>query len=164
MRLASVDIAASFLDDVLARDGAVWVSESSDSMAPLVRAGDRLRLGAAALGDLRPGQLVAFRRGGRLVVHRVVARDATGVVSKGDALSHRDAPVPVGDIVGRVTTVATPGGAAIALDAWPWPALGGLFALCSRAGEWAARSDRAPCRLAWKLTRLPLHAVAWWAR
>jgi hypothetical protein len=160
MRLASAETAASFVHDVLSRDGAVWVHESSDSMAPLVRAGDRLCLARAVFADVRPGQLVACRRDGQLVVHRVLWRDAAGLVTKGDGLSGRDAPVPAGDLVGRVTVIATPPGRRIELDAFPWPVLGRVLAAVSRAGEWTRSSNG----VAWKLTRLPAHLAAWCAR
>lgn len=160
MRLASSERAAPFVHDVLAREGAVWVHESSDSMAPLVRAGDRLCLAPAALADLRPGQLVAYRRDGQLVVHRLLARDVVGLVTKGDGLSRRDAPLSPNDIVARVTAVATPRGRTLELDAFPWPLVGRFLAVVSRVSE----RTRSSSGLTWKLTRLPAHLAAWWAR
>jgi signal peptidase I len=159
MRLASAETAAPFVHDVLARDGAVWVHEYSDSMAPLVRAGDRLALARTTFADVRAGELIACRRDGQLVVHRVLWRDAAGLITKGDGLSRRDAPVPAADVVGRVTVIATPHGRRIELDAFPWPALGSVLALISRASEWTRSNG-----LGWKLTRVPVHAAARWAR
>lgn len=160
MRLASAEMAAPFVHDALARDGAVWVHESSDSMAPLVRAGDRLHLTRTAFADIRPGQLVAYERGGQLVVHRVLSRGPAGLVTKGDGLSGRDAPVAASDVLGRVTTIVTRDGRTIRLDGSRWRALGRLLALASRASAWTASSRS----LAWKLTRLPAHLAAWSAR
>lgn len=159
MRLASPEIAAPFVLDVLARDGAAWVHESSESMAPLVRAGDRLWLAPAAGGEVRRGQLIAYHRDGRLVVHRVLVRGARSLITKGDGLSRRDPPVAASEVVGRVTVIATARGRRIELDGFPWPALGRLLGLVSRASEWT-RGDG----MAWKLTRLPAHVAAWWAR
>src|SRR5687767_15857078 len=105
MRLASADVAAPFVLDVLARDGSAWVRELSESMAPLVRAGDRLRLAPIDRARLRRGDLVAFRRGGLLVVHRVLEHHAGGVVTKGDALALRDEGIPWEALVGRVVTL-----------------------------------------------------------
>lgn len=160
MRLASAETAALFVHDMLSRTGAVWVHEASDSMAPLVRAGDRLSLARAALAAVRPGQLVACRRDGQLVVHRVLWRDAAALVTKGDGLVRRDPPIAASDLVGRVTVIVTAQGRRIDLDAFPWPMLGRLLALVSRATEWT----RSPGGVAWKLTRLPAHLAAWWAR
>lgn len=159
MRLASPEIAAPFVPDLLSRDGAVWVHEFSDSMAPLVRAGDRLCLVPAAPTDIRRGQLVAISRGDQLVVHRVVSRGVTTVVTKGDGLSCRDAPVPLTAVVGRVAVVETARGRRIDLDGARWRALGRGLALISRASERTSAES-----LAWKLTRLPAHLAAWWAR
>jgi signal peptidase I len=160
MRLASPEVAAPFVHDVLARDGAVWVHESSDSMAPLVRTGDRLYLTRTAPADVWPGELVAYSRDGQLVVHRVLSRDAVSLVTKGDGLARRDAAVPLTDVVARVTVIETPRGRRIELDAFPWPALGRLLAVVSRASERTGSSSG----LAWKLTRLPAHLAGWWAR
>jgi hypothetical protein len=159
MRLASSEIAAPFVHELLSRDGAVWVHESSESMAPLVRTGDRLCLAPTAFADIEPGHLVASLRGGQLVVHRVLSRDATALVTKGDGLVRRDPPVSAAHVMGRVTVIATRRGRRIELDAFPWPALGRWLARVSRASEWTG--GRGP---AWKLTRLPAHVAAWWAR
>jgi|SRR5687767_4033473 len=159
MRLASPEIAAPFVLDVLARDGAAWVHESSDSMAPLVRAGDRLWLSRTVLGAVRPGDLVAYRRDGQLVVHRVLSRDGSRLITKGDGLSHRDAPVPPGDVVARVTVLQTAPDRRIEFDGVAWRMLGRALALASRLSEWTSGSG-----LAWKLTRVPAHLAAWWAR
>lgn len=135
MRLASADVAAPFLLDVLARDGMAWVRESTDSMAPLVRAGDRLQLAPVERGRIRPGDLVACRVEARLIVHRVLTRDASGVVTKGDALPARDGALPWGAVVGRVVAMAGENGRVHDLTAFPWPALGRVLARLSPVGD-----------------------------
>jgi hypothetical protein len=164
MRLASREVAAAFVHDVLARDGAVWVRERSESMGPLVRAGDRLHLVPIDPAHLEPGHLVAYRRGVELVVHRVLARHGDGVITKGDGLAHRDAAVAAHDVVGRVTAIATARGRRIDLDAGVWTWLGRLLTLCSRLSERTTPRGGALARLPWMLTRLPAHVVAWSAR
>ena len=159
MRLASRDVAAPFVHDVLARDGAVWVHERSDSMAPLLRAGDRLCLTPIAPADVRPGQIVACRRGHELVVHRVLACAGDRLVTKGDGLSYRDAPAPVSDVVGRVTVVETAQERRIDVDGVVWRVLERALALLSRASERTNGES-----LVWKSTRLPAHVTAWCAR
>ena len=160
MRLASAEMAAPFVHDVLSRDGAAWVHECSDSMAPLVRAGDRLHLTRTGFADVRPGQLIACIRDGRLIVHRVLSRGSSGLVTKGDGLARRDPRVTADEVVARVTAIAPRDGRTIRLDRFPWPILGRLLALVSRLSERTGGSGS----LAWTLTRLPAHAAAWWAR
>lgn len=159
MRLASADVAAPFVLDVLARDGSAWVRESSDSMAPLVRAGDRLRLAPIDRARLHPGDLVAFRRDAVLIVHRVLECHAAGVVTKGDALSRRDEAVGWESLVGRVVTLENARGAHTDLTAFPWRRLGRLLAWCSRRAE-AMSSTTSWGRVGWVLTRLPAHVLA----
>jgi hypothetical protein len=157
----SAEMTLAFVVDTLTRERTVWVREFTDSMAPLVRAGDRLHLAAADRGHIRPGTLVAFRRGAVVVVHRVLSCTAAGLVTKGDALERRDHPVPWDTVVARVIAVAH-GGRVRVLARFPWPALARAFAALSRIGETVAPSCaanwwRGP---AWRLARLPFHLVA----
>jgi signal peptidase I len=168
MRLASAEVAPSFVLELLTRDGAAWVRESSDSMAPLIRPGDRLRLVPIHGNGPRRGDVVAYRRDTELIVHRVLAHDARGVLTKGDALPHRDPVTATDALVGRVVTVVTPSGRRLELDTPRWRVVGGLLAGCSWAGERAASATGEPAtgvrRPAWMLTRLAAHVVAWVAR
>ncbi len=63
--------------------------ELSDSMRPSLRAGDVLWLDAIRARDAAPGDVVAFRHQGRLVLHRVRAAQRRGarlrLVTRGDA-------------------------------------------------------------------------------
>lgn len=158
----SAEMTLPFVVDTLTRERTVWVREFTDSMAPLVRAGDRLHLAAADRAHIRPGTLVAFRSGGIVVVHRVLSCTPTGVVTKGDALERRDRPVPWDAVVARVIAVAHGDRVVSVLARFPWPALGRGFAALSRIGEAVAPSGAAnrwrdP---AWRLARLPFHLVA----
>jgi hypothetical protein len=159
MRLASRDVATPFVHDVLAHDGSVWVRESSDSMAPLVRASDRLRLVPLDGARIRPGQLLAYRRGAHLVVHRVLTTSRTATVTKGDALPERDAPVGRQAILGRVVAVVGAGERVHDLTRLRWRIAGRLVAWCSRLAEAVSGS-----RIAWALARLPVHVLARLAR
>jgi len=165
MQPGSAEMTPPFVVDTLARERTVWVRESTDSMAPLIRAGDRLHLAAADRRDIRPGALVAFRSGAILVVHRVLSCTAGGLVTKGDALERRDQPVPWDAVVARVIAVAH-GDRTSALGRFPWPALAPAFAALSRIGEMVTPSRPATWwrRPAWRLTRVTFHLVAWMTR
>ncbi len=166
MQPATVEMAVPFVVETLARTQMVWVREATDSMAPLVRAGDRLRLAPADRRHIRPGSLVAFCSEARLVVHRVLASGPAGVVTKGDALSRRDGPVSWDAVVGRVVAVAHPV-QLTELEKFPWPMLGRMLAALSHVTEAVAPAAVAAGgwrRAAWVLTRAPFHVVAWIAR
>jgi signal peptidase I len=162
MRLASADVATPFVPDVLARDGFAWVRESSDSMAPLIRPGDRLRLAPIDRSSLQQGDVVAYRRGPHLIVHRVIVRQRDGVITKGDALPHRDTALPWDALVGRVVALVDVGGRVHDLSSGPWSAVTRLVAPLSRLGEaCAAPPDRWWRRAGWATLRLPVHLCAW---
>jgi signal peptidase I len=161
MRLASADVAAPFVSDVLARDAVAWVRTSSESMAPLLRPGDRLRLVRVDRETIRPGDLIAYRRATSLVVHRVIARAADGVVTKGDALPHADTRVPWPAVVARVGGIVDAGGRTHELDAARWRAINRLAAALSRLGAVVGPPDRSWRRPAWAALRGPMHLGAW---
>ena len=165
MRLASADVAAPFVPDVLAREGSAWVRESTDSMAPLVRAGDRLLLAPIDRRSVRGGDLVAFRGDARLIVHRVVARGRAGVVTKGDALPSRDTEVPWTELVGRVVSLTDVRGRVHDLGSPAWSLVGRLVGRLSVLAEaFASPPERWWRRAGWVMLRLPVHLFAWLLR
>ena len=95
--------------DAWLAEGPVSVGVSGDSMEPALRDGDRVEVSPAAPSDLRPGDLVVFRAGDSLVVHRLLLADAAGFLEMGDnrALGAR---YPWPRRIGRVTAVLGAGG------------------------------------------------------
>jgi len=89
MSSAKAEASVDFVLVFLAREGGAWVHAASSSMAPLIQPGDQLRLGALDPASARPGMIVAFRRDGTLIVHRVLGATPAGLVTKGDALAQR---------------------------------------------------------------------------
>ena len=152
MSATGAGLEADFVPDVLAREGEVWVSAASSSMAPLIQPGDELRLVLPDAGRLCAGAVVAFRRSGELVVHRVIRRGPDGVQTRGDALPSDDSPVPWDRVIARVAAVRTQAGRRLELDRWPWPLIGRALAAVARLG--------APNRLAWIARRAPFHLAA----
>lgn len=78
------------------------------SMSPSIPTGTIVRICSVAGGVPAIGDVVAFLRGETLVTHRVVAGGPPGrpefVVTRGDAATICDVPVPVTDVLGRVTS------------------------------------------------------------
>lgn len=157
------ELTVPFVRDALARHGTAWVRQGSTSMLPLVGPGDALRLAPAEPRRIRPGTLIAYHREGRLVVHRVVARDGAAVVAKGDGLAAPDPPVAWDQVVARVVTLRGRGGRHADLETFPWPLANRLLGTVAHAagrlrldaaGHAGRRSWR---RLAWKVLRLPFH-------
>jgi hypothetical protein len=99
-------------------------------MLPAIQEGDRV-LVAHGFTDVRQGDVVVFRRGGRLVAHRVLRIDRRQpepvFITKGDNIRRLDPPVNGSEIVGRVLMVER-GGRQMALDTAARRAAGWLTA------------------------------------
>lgn len=97
------------------------IAVRGDSMAPLIRAGDRIRLRA----DARPriGDVVAAFAGDVLVVHRLVARRGDRLVLRGDAVPWCDPPIAASAVLGTVT--------AVECRDRPWRRLDGIAECCA---------------------------------
>jgi signal peptidase I len=92
----------------LAREGPVAVTVRGASMAPLLADGDRVEVAPALL--YWPGDVVAFRDDqGRLIVHRLLGYRSQGGriagLTRGDAATGLDAPIPLDRLLGRVVAV-----------------------------------------------------------
>jgi len=81
------------------------------SMCPLLRPGDRVSVSHRTAG-YRIGELLVYRTGSRLVIHRLRRADAAGtLLMGGDCLPPSlDALVPRCSVLGRVVAVRTPTG------------------------------------------------------
>jgi hypothetical protein len=151
--------------EMLARDGTLWAREASSSMAPLLRPGDWVRLDPFEPAAAFVGMLVAYRSADRIIVHRMLAWNATGFVAKGDALPSPDLIVPWGRVVGRVAARRRPDGRIVDLRRFPWPALDGLLGrvatlagrLCGHGADGTASPARRPF---WRMLRLPFHVLS----
>jgi hypothetical protein len=105
---------------------------------------------------VRAGTIVAFRRDGALIVHRVLGERPTGLVTKGDALVDADEPISARELVARVVAIRSPVGRVIDLDRRPWPWLSGALAAIARI------DGSNP--VVWKALRIPFHLAAVFGR
>jgi hypothetical protein len=76
------------------------------SMWPFVPSRSRLEIEPRPAGALEVGELAAFERQGRVVVHRVTRVTPEGVRCQGDYLDQPDGIVAPGQILGRARVVA----------------------------------------------------------
>lgn len=75
-----------------------------DSMWPSLRAGD-VACVEPLVGEPGPGEVVLARLADVLVVHRVLQRDASGYVLRGDNSDTEDPLLPASRVLGRVRRV-----------------------------------------------------------
>jgi signal peptidase I len=104
-----------------------WIVLSGYSMAPALLDGDRLRVEPLLAGCVPAiGDVTVVCRGGRLVVHRVVAHRDGHTITRGDACRCDDPPVDSAEILGRVVKVERArlrrlGRRILRVVGWKWP-------------------------------------------
>ncbi len=78
---------------------------TSHSMWPVLKRGDLIFIKDVEPEDIEVGQVIVFRHGDGLAVHRVVHKGEWLVTTKGDASLSTDNPIYYKDVVGRVPTI-----------------------------------------------------------
>ena len=118
-------------------------------MSPIIRDGDRLRIEPVQAGQLRQGDIIAYRRGGRLFVHRYLGRwpDSGALRTRGDSHMRVEPPLDPSEVLGRVTAVGR-FGKKVRLEQVPWRRVGALLQplLSQRAQfkDWLRRKKLLP--------------------
>jgi hypothetical protein len=102
------------------------------SMTPTLHAGHLLYVRPTAR-DIMPGDVIVFRRssGDGYIVHRVVSTTNAGLITRGDNNRRTDAPVALGQVIGRVEMLEEEGS--------PRPVWGGNRGLWSAHIRWGMR-------------------------
>lgn len=106
-----------------------------NSMHPFLHPGDTILILHSRCEDAVPGELIAFRSGKTLIVHRLLRFITDGSSSfflcKGDNCSRPDPLVPAERIVGRACAVIR-GKSKVRLEAPAWRAASRAIAACAR--------------------------------
>lgn len=100
--------AAAVLVEQLRVGQPVRFTALGSSMWPSIRSGALVEVVPCAASELRPGDIAAFERDDRIVIHRVVARCPHGLRFRGDALDRDDGEVPDAKVLGRVRLLSQP--------------------------------------------------------
>jgi signal peptidase I len=105
------ELLTSLLEELLER-GTVTLKVTGKSMHPTIKHGDVITLAAYGASTPRVGDIVAFSRGTKLWIHRIVRKapggSDTGIVTAGDGNEESDAPVSLAAVLGRVVEVRQP--------------------------------------------------------
>jgi signal peptidase I len=97
---------AELVTDLLARFGSAAIRVQGTSMLPALCPGDQVLIQSCNSNETEVGDVVAFRREGRLFVHRVVERFRDGhLLTRGDAISLQDDPVSTNEFLGKITQI-----------------------------------------------------------
>jgi signal peptidase I len=102
---AAAEAGPDLVAEVLRRFGRIRLRVFGGSMSPALRPGDLLDVRSTRADSLERGDVVLFRRDGRLFAHRVMEKSTLGVVTRGDAHRHDDPMVAPEDVLGIVNSV-----------------------------------------------------------
>jgi signal peptidase I len=137
----------------------------SDSMWPLLRAGDAVIVQPIEPATIRIGDVLVAQRGGESITHRLIALEGEQWVMRGDNAIWADAPVGRAEGVGRVEAIER-GAYRIDLAQPQWAQLnqrlGQIGRVHRRINRWLRLTPASPplaIRLAW-LIALPFRALA----
>ena len=111
--LATVSRDGALLDvsvTLLAQGYSVRFSAPGMSMGATIRDGEAITVAPAEAGEITWGDIVAYRRGYRVIAHRVVGlchrdRADTAFLLRGDAAFACDPPVAPAQVLGKVVSV-----------------------------------------------------------
>jgi len=91
--------------ELLAKSARQWLPVLTGSMSPLIRPGDQVLVTRTDVGRISIGDIVAFRYGDNIVVHRILKKQKTtgGICfkEKGDA-TYYSKLVPAYSVIGRI--------------------------------------------------------------
>jgi hypothetical protein len=137
----------------------------SDSMWPLLRAGDAVIVQPIEPAAICVGDVLVAQRGAESITHRLIAIESERWLMRGDNAIWVDAPIGRAECIGRVEAIER-GAYRIDLAQTPWAQLnqrlGQIGRVHWRSNRWLRLTPASPplaMRLAW-LIALPFRAVA----
>lgn len=131
LRKACCDLAT----DIARASGKVELQVRGVSMVPALWPGDFVTVRRCCPHELAPNSIIVFRQDQQLVVHRLIHRAGSEIVTRGDARPQVDEAIESSQIVGRVERVMRNGRLVDSRDSL-WQRLVGV---CLRRSEWCTR-------------------------
>jgi len=105
--------ACDLVADVASNFSEVCIRVTGASMLPALWPGDVITVCSWNADDLEPGEIVLYRREGKLRAHRIVSIDRDLLITKGDTLADHDPPVRKADVLGKVVSLIRNGRAIV---------------------------------------------------
>ncbi len=138
--------------DVARSFGQVRLKVTGTSMLPAVFPGDVLTVSRCSGAELCAGQIILCFRDGALVAHRLVRKNGSQFITRGDSLYNFDRPFQEDEILGRVVTIVRDGRQVNSKLAW-WH---GLVCFILRRSQWFMRQLFRLKKLRCSARKLPL--------
>ena len=127
--------------EVLSSSGRLRLRVTGWSMLPAIFPGDTLVIEPASSESVGKGDIVLFRRDGRLFAHRVSGKSGSAsdfqIVTQGDGMANPDPPVSSSQLLGKVSFVVRDG-RCLELAHTPRLSMRAVAALVRRS-SWAGR-------------------------
>lgn len=107
---------------LLAEGKTIRIRAHGYSMFPAIKPGTTILIEPLCIGGApQPGEIIAVKRNGGLIIHRLVrittgSSGTTAYIARGDSNMFEDSPVALDDIAGRITGTETCGGHAANTD------------------------------------------------
>jgi Peptidase S24-like len=95
--------------EVLRSSGKLRLSVTGWSMLPTIWPGDTLMIERTEIGAVSEGDVVLCARDQRFAAHRVLKKNASAIMTRGDAMLQPDPPVPNCDLLGKVAFIVRNG-------------------------------------------------------
>lgn len=102
------ELGCELVADVARNFGEVRLKVTGASMIPSLWPGDVITIRPDAASP-RPGQIVLYRREGKVVAHRIRHIRGDRLITRGDSMRHDDPPIRQADIVGQVVCLVRNG-------------------------------------------------------
>lgn len=83
--------------------GSLWINVEGISMRPILKSGNRVEIHKKEKYEI--GDVVVFRDGDNMIVHRIIKYTADHIITKGDNVCYSDLPVSPSDILGKVISI-----------------------------------------------------------
>ncbi|MFZ0547707.1 MAG: signal peptidase I [Candidatus Promineifilaceae bacterium] len=97
---------AELLREAMREGKLPFLTVVSNSMSPLIRRGDQIRLAPTSAEQLQPGDIIVYLGPANLITHRywgrLLEKGETWLVTRGDRPQHFDRPFTSGSLVGQV--------------------------------------------------------------
>ena len=95
----------NLLDGELKKGKTAWLRVATGSMWPTIHPGDRVLVKGVSVQELPIGSLVVFKRNDELILHRLLGREASKLLTAGDSAKIFDPLVESQDVVGKVIAI-----------------------------------------------------------
>jgi signal peptidase len=112
------ELGCELVADVARSFGEVCLKVTGASMIPTIWPGDVIAVRRRDMAELHPGQIVMYKREGKLVAHRLTSVRGDLLTTRGDSLQSYDPPIVKSNIVGEVVCLVRNGRSVHLKQSW----------------------------------------------